>query len=780
MIKKTVKRSLAFTLAASLAFGAAPLSGFAGVPKAALAAETTNAYTAAKNISLTTGETNYFELDGFATVLARFVGAKKLSIKTSDKTIAGLSLSENPETWLDKVDINKGTEGTPKIYVKGAKAGTATITLVALNINDEIADSTQTIDVTVSDLAKSVVVKDKNSKALDDGAKISMVNNKTAEVSVELNNIPYDGFVVNETDYTLKGIYVEDRSIATAGYADKKITFTGVKAGSTKVYIYIPTENIRRQFTLEVTEDTVLTATLDGTTYSIGADKKWIKEKKEVTAPTIFLNNTTKTAQINVASSNGKAVSFSSTGDIVVGNDGSISAKLDAQGKVTPGNAKVTFGVAANADTNMSAIEGIEVNVVITSDSVKVSKVEVFDDAEKSLGKSEGSFSVVGGTLTGAPGAPAEDAKQSIIKLSTKDKTTASFTVDSNIDEKYIDITVKTGSEFIKLEGKTITAVKAGNASIEVKAKGDENTLANTDATVVFKVQVLDKNVNNVITASPITVTKDKPTATIKASATHGNKLSYYLAKEVDGKLTATTKDTDPNYDISVNSLTGEVTYKNTSRSGYAYIAVVAADDVADSVKPEDAFVKVTYGDYVRKASDLAVAAKKISIKAGESISCGATSTQELSFVSDDETIATVASDGTVTGVKAGTAIITVKAAENDEFSAGEASVTVIVTKADGKLAVKGKTVKISYAKLSKKEKTIKASAAIKVTNAAGKVTYAKKSGNKGIKVAKSGKITVTKGLKKGTYKVKVTVKAAGNSTYKKASKVATVKIVIK
>ena len=43
-----------------------------------------------------------------------------------------------------------------------------------------------------------------------------------------------------------------------------------------------------------------------------------------------------------------------------------------------------------------------------------------------------------------------------------------------------------------------------------------------------------------------------------------------------------------------------------------------------------------------------------------------------------------------------------------------------------------------------------------------GKVSYIKKSGNSKIKVASNGKVTVKKGLKKGTYTVKLVVKAAG------------------
>ncbi len=96
-------------------------------------------------------------------------------------------------------------------------------------------------------------------------------------------------------------------------------------------------------------------------------------------------------------------------------------------------------------------------------------------------------------------------------------------------------------------------------------------------------------------------------------------------------------------------------------------------------------------------------------------------------------------------------------------------------------LSVKGKTVKVKKATVKKKNVAIKRSKAITVKNAQGKVTYTKKSGNKKIVInKKTGKITVKKGLKKGTYKVKVVVKAAGNESYKAAKKTATVKIVVK
>lgn len=95
-------------------------------------------------------------------------------------------------------------------------------------------------------------------------------------------------------------------------------------------------------------------------------------------------------------------------------------------------------------------------------------------------------------------------------------------------------------------------------------------------------------------------------------------------------------------------------------------------------------------------------------------------------------------------------------------------------------LTAKAKKATVKYSKLSRKKQTIKRSKAITVKNAKGKVTYKIAKKNKNFTVAKNGKITVKKGLKKGTYKVKIKVTAAGNSEYAKATKTVTVKIKVK
>jgi len=61
-----------------------------------------------------------------------------------------------------------------------------------------------------------------------------------------------------------------------------------------------------------------------------------------------------------------------------------------------------------------------------------------------------------------------------------------------------------------------------------------------------------------------------------------------------------------------------------------------------------------------------------------------------------------------------------------------------------------------------------------------GSVTYKKVKGDKKITVASNGKITVKKGLKKGTYKVVVKVTAKGNGNFLAGSKNATVTIKVK
>ena len=99
--------------------------------------------------------------------------------------------------------------------------------------------------------------------------------------------------------------------------------------------------------------------------------------------------------------------------------------------------------------------------------------------------------------------------------------------------------------------------------------------------------------------------------------------------------------------------------------------------------------------------------------------------------------------------------------------TAAKASQKITIKKAQMKKTFKAK-------KLKKKSQTFKLKA---TTSGDGKITYKKTKGNKKITISKTGKVTVKKGLKKSTYKVKVKITAAATSKCKKASVTKTITI---
>ncbi len=111
----------------------------------------------------------------------------------------------------------------------------------------------------------------------------------------------------------------------------------------------------------------------------------------------------------------------------------------------------------------------------------------------------------------------------------------------------------------------------------------------------------------------------------------------------------------------------------------------------------------------------------------------------------------------------------------------GSTSKTFKINQATNPLTIKAKTATVKYTAVKKKAQTLAVDKVITFTKKGqGKLSYAKVSGNKKITInKKTGKVTVKKGLKKGTYKVKVKVKAGGNTNYK-ASAVKTVTFTIK
>lgn len=120
--------------------------------------------------------------------------------------------------------------------------------------------------------------------------------------------------------------------------------------------------------------------------------------------------------------------------------------------------------------------------------------------------------------------------------------------------------------------------------------------------------------------------------------------------------------------------------------------------------------------------------------------------------------------------------------ATKEEIDAANAALekakAALVEKSDNpmKVTVRNKIVRRKSVKKSKK--TVKA---ITVENAAGTVTFKKIKGNTKFKVnSKTGKITLKKAPKKGTYRIKIRVTAAGDDNHKAMAKTVTVRIKVK
>ncbi|MBR2599663.1 MAG: CotH kinase family protein, partial [Erysipelotrichaceae bacterium] len=113
----------------------------------------------------------------------------------------------------------------------------------------------------------------------------------------------------------------------------------------------------------------------------------------------------------------------------------------------------------------------------------------------------------------------------------------------------------------------------------------------------------------------------------------------------------------------------------------------------------------------------------------------------------------------------------------------GSKDLTFTIDKGDNPLKIKGKKVKVKRKALKKKAKKLAVTKVITFTaEGQGPMTYKKISGNKKLKINKTtGTVKVKKGLKKGTYKMKVKAKAAGNENYKASNwQKVTIKVKVK
>ena len=109
----------------------------------------------------------------------------------------------------------------------------------------------------------------------------------------------------------------------------------------------------------------------------------------------------------------------------------------------------------------------------------------------------------------------------------------------------------------------------------------------------------------------------------------------------------------------------------------------------------------------------------------------------------------------------------TVKIVGTGDYT-GKITKTFAIAKAANPLAAKGKTATVKLAKLNNKAQRLATNKVLAITKkGAGTMSYKKVSGSAKIVVSKkTGQVLVKKGLKKGTYAVKVQVTAAGDANH--------------
>lgn len=158
-----------------------------------------------------------------------------------------------------------------------------------------------------------------------------------------------------------------------------------------------------------------------------------------------------------------------------------------------------------------------------------------------------------------------------------------------------------------------------------------------------------------------------------------------------------------------------------------------------------------------------------------------ATALTELAYESDKAEVATVDETGLVTPVAAGSCTIKITAAGTAQYQEAVKEVKVTVSLKKPKITTSKKLFKVGVKKLKKKARTVTFKAK---TNSGGKLTYSGKGttvkARKALKIAKTGKITVKKGTKKGLYKINVTVKCAKKGNFAAATKKFVVSVRVK
>lgn len=306
--------------------------------------------------------------------------------------------------------------------------------------------------------------------------------------------------------------------------------------------------------------------------------------------------------------------------------------------------------------------------------------------------------------------------------------------------------------------GKNMRAFEALDASAYTKAAKDlYDTLDGTIDEDITEEQI--KEFNDAVTALQPVATETSINA-LKSAITAAKKVKaadYTAASYKTYKAAITAAETVLNgEDFSDTEVTAATKALTDAK---AKLVKLKTQSITVSVKNTKNVVSKKYGD--------------------KAFSLGAKAKTTLTYKSSNTKIATVDRKGKVTIKAAGTVKITINAKATSTYKAATAKVlTIKIAKKAPTIKTKIGTKNLSYNTLKKRAQVFTLGTSV---NSKGTLTYKKLSGSRAVSVnSKTGKLTVKKGLRKGTYRVKVQIKSAAKGNYTAGSRTVTVTVRVK
>ena len=516
-------------------------------------------------------------------------------------------------------------------------------------------------------------------------------------------------------------------------------------------------------------------------TFTVTVTKKVIKVTKiSLSASTLLtkVGRTEKiTATVTPTNADNRAVTWSSSAPTVASVDqsGNIIAKSVGNATITV-TAKDDSGVTATCWVNVTDIKVTGITLNKTTLNIKTgateqltAKVQPTDATNSKVTWSSNEPTVAEVDQTGMITAKKEGS--AVITVTAQDGSGKTATCQVNVtDIKVSGITLSASTLAMQTEDvkqlsvTNITPANATNKALKWESKNtwvatvDEsgNVTAKNPGEATITVTAADKGGAQAI--CKVTVT-ERTAPVIKVTQIQ---LSQTRASLIEGKelqLTATVLPTDATnqsltWSSSVEGVatvdpTGKVT---AIKAGTTVITATAKDDSGISasctVQVTVPTVKVT-GITLNKTTASVVKGKTVALTA--TVTPDTATDKTIKWTTSNKNVATVSTDGVVTAVAAGTAIITATAADDSGV------------KATCKITVTNPVIKVTKVTLNKttasvvKGKTLTLTATVTPTNATNKNVTWKSSNTKIATVDGNGKVTA---VAAGTATITCTAKA--------------------